>query len=79
MLMSLSAQQYQALKLALEQGNWPDGRLLTAQQKSYCMEAVIHWEARNLEADQRTGHIDLGSKADGDACDEPAILRFNDT
>lgn len=58
-----------ALKRAVEIGKFPDGRRLTDEQRALCMEAVLAWEMRHLPSDQHTGHIDRGSKKDGDVCD----------
>ncbi len=72
-----------ALRRAVELGKFPDGRRLTDEQRELCMEAVLTWEMRNLPADQHTGYIDRGSKAEGEVCDsdehveedQPFVLR----
>lgn len=51
---------YQNLKRALELGKWPDGKLLTQEQKEMCMEAVIVYEAKNLPEHERTGYMGNG-------------------
>lgn len=62
---------YQSLKRAIELGKWPDGRGLSEQQRTICMEAVIYYEnLHNLPASERVGYIDRGHK-DGDTCDSP--------
>lgn len=58
-----------ALRRAVEIGKFPDGRRLTDEQRALCMEAVLAWEIRHLPPEQRTGHIDRGSKQDGESCD----------
>jgi len=70
---------YQNLKRSIELGKWPDGRVLSREQREMSMQAVIAWETRNeVPADQRTGYIDRGSKAEGELCDddEPAVIRI---
>ncbi|MFM7275776.1 MAG: YeaC family protein [Gammaproteobacteria bacterium] len=71
---------HEGLRQAVEIGKWPDGTPLLREQRELCMQALIAWEARNLPPEQRTGHIDRGSKADGDRCatpsDEPEVIRF---
>ena len=74
----LSGEQYEALKRALELGRWPDGRLLSSEQKAHCMAAIIHWETQHLAAEQRTGHIDTGSKRRGQTCDDTQVVTITD-
>ncbi|MDF0751115.1 YeaC family protein [Marinobacter sp. 71-i] len=65
---------YQSLKGALELGKWPDGRKLTDEQRSICMEAVIYYEEHHqIPAEERVGYLDRGAKA-GTACD-PSVAR----
>lgn len=59
---------HRALRRAVELGKWPDGRVISAEQRALCMEAVIAWEARHLPEEQRVGYIDRGSKAEGELC-----------
>jgi uncharacterized protein YeaC (DUF1315 family) len=61
-----------SLKRAIEIGKWPDGKLVTQEQRSLCMEAVIAYDNKFLTQEQRVGYIDRGSKADGDLCDDDA-------
>ncbi len=64
----LTPETYQALRRAVEIGKWPDGRILTAEQKEHCMSAVIAWDFRHQEENQRVGYIDRGSKKEGEMC-----------
>lgn len=48
---------YQKFKTAIEVGKWPDGKLLTVEQKEICMQAVIAYEYKNMHESQRTGFI----------------------
>ena len=59
-----------SLKRAIEIGKWPDGKLLTQEQRSLCMEAVIAYDNKFLTEEQRVGYIDRGSKSDGELCDD---------
>lgn len=53
---------YKNLKRAVELGKWPDGRVLTQQQRETSMQAVIAYELEhNVVADQRTGFVDTSS------------------
>ena len=60
---------YASLKRALEIGKWPDGRVLTDEQRAHCMDAVIAYDHRRKPEEQRVGYIDKGSKSEGDSCD----------
>lgn len=65
---------YQSLKRALELGKWPDGRKLSDEQRSICMEAVIYYEDHHqVPVEERVGYLDRGTKA-GTACD-PSVAR----
>lgn len=76
----LSPEIYASLKQALELGKWPDGRILSEEQKSICMEAVLSWEAaKNMPAEQRTGYIDRGHKAQGEICDDEQVINIKDS
>ncbi|HSB95796.1 MAG TPA: DUF1315 family protein [Spongiibacteraceae bacterium] len=63
---------YRNLKRAVEIGKWPDGRVLTAEQRALSMQAVIAFEARHLDERERTGFIDRGAKQEGELCDDEA-------
>lgn len=64
---------YQRLKSAVELGKWPDGRLLSEEQKQISLQAVIAYEIKhNLPEDQRIGFIDGGTNCGGPAGKEKA-------
>lgn len=49
---------YQALKTGVELGRWPNGQVLTNQQRSLSMEAVIRYEVEHqIPPEQRVGYI----------------------
>jgi len=68
---SMTPAIHQALRRAVELGKWPDGRALSDEQRSLCMQAVITWESRHLPEEQRTGYIDRGHKVEGELCSDP--------
>ena len=35
-------------KTAIETSKWPDGRVLTQEQRETCMQAVVAWEFKHL-------------------------------
>ena len=57
LIAQLTPQVYQRLKAAIEIGKWPDGRVITADQKASCMEAVLRYQAMKLDANQHSGYM----------------------
>lgn len=64
----LPADVVERFKTALETGKWPDGQVLSEEQKAQCMEAVLIYEAQHKSPQEQTGYIDRGSKAEGELC-----------
>jgi uncharacterized protein YeaC (DUF1315 family) len=56
LLDSITPEIYQRFQTAVEIGKWPDGRELSEEQKSLCMQAIIAYDQRNPEA-ERTGYV----------------------
>ena len=54
---ALNPEIYEKFKTAIEIGKWPDGRPLSAEQKQICMQAVIAYEHKYVEAENRTGYV----------------------
>lgn len=71
LLATLTPELVAAFRRAIETGKWPDGRRLSDEQRSTCMQAVIAWEHRHLPESERTGYIDKGEKEEGESCDNP--------
>lgn len=69
MLAILDPEIVSRLKTAVEIGKWPNGIVLTTEQRQICMQAVIAWEAQNLPEKERSGYIDKGHKEEGEECD----------
>jgi len=67
---SMTPEIYQGLRRAVEIGKWPNGTVLTAEQRREALQAVIAWGKLHLPEEQRVGYIDKGHKA-GDSCDDP--------
>ncbi|AWL12150.1 uncharacterized protein HMF8227_01677 [Saliniradius amylolyticus] len=57
MLKAMTPEVYQRLSQAVETGKWPDGSLLTDEQRETCMQAVMVYQARVLESDE---HMTVG-------------------
>ena len=69
MLNVLDPEIVQRLKTAVEIGKWPNGIVLTAEQRQTCMQAVYAWEMKNLPETERSGYIDRGTKEEDEHCD----------
>lgn len=54
---SITPEIYENLKTSIELGKWPDGRILTPEQKEHSMQAVIAYEKKHIPAEERTGYI----------------------
>ena len=68
----MNVEVYAALKLALELSKWPDGRRLDEQQRDFCMQAIILFEAKHLPEHDRIG-FDLSASCKSKS-DEPQAI-----
>ena len=68
---SMTPEIYRSLRRAVELGKWPDGRLLSPEQRGESLQALIAWGELHLPESERIGFIDRGHKA-GEMCDDPA-------
>jgi uncharacterized protein YeaC (DUF1315 family) len=59
---SLSPDIVARLRRGVETGRWPDGRVVTPEQREHSLQAIIAWEQRHLPEEQRTGYIDRSAK-----------------
>jgi len=72
----LDPELYERFKKALELGKWPDGRVLTREQKEICLQTVIVYEdAHDVPEQERVGYIDNArkKKKGGDGSDEMPV------
>jgi uncharacterized protein YeaC (DUF1315 family) len=75
----LSPEIYERFKQALELGKWPDGRMLSKDQKEICLQAVILYEtAQGIPEHLRTGYVDATKKTSpcGPKHDDPDPVRI---
>ena len=56
LLSKITPEVYLSLKRSIEIGRWPDGRKLTSEQRSLCMQAVIAYE-QDLPENRKTGFV----------------------
>ena len=84
LLSTLTPEIVVSLKRAVELGKWPDGRVLTRQQREHSLQAVLAWEVKNLPEEQRTGYMPQSCKSSETAQsakpvgEQETILRFQD-
>lgn len=72
---NLTPNIYQRLKKAVELGKWPDGRLLSEEQKEISLQAVIAYEIKqNLPESERIGYIEGGTSCGGPAGKQSAAV-----
>jgi len=70
---SLSPEVYARLVRAVELGKWPDGRVVTAEQRANALQAIIAWGERHLQPADRIGAIAREPLPAG-ACDAPGEI-----
>ena len=56
-LKAMTPDVYQQFLRAIETGRWPNGDLLSAEQRATCMEAIIIYEHKHVDKSQRTGFV----------------------
>ncbi|MCG6266509.1 YeaC family protein [Vibrio furnissii] len=66
---AITPEAYDRLVFAVETGKWPEGTLLSQEQRDYCMQAVMLYQSKhNLNADHMTvgvgGDMVFKSKAE---------------
>ncbi|MGV1717884.1 YeaC family protein [Vibrio furnissii] len=66
---AITPEAYDRLVFAVETGKWPEGTLLSQEQRDYCMQAVMLYQSKhNLNADHMTvgvgGDVVFKSKAE---------------
>ena len=57
LISQLTPEIYLSLKTAIEIGKWPDGRVLTKDQKVSCMEAILCYQSMKLDSQQHSGYM----------------------
>jgi uncharacterized protein YeaC (DUF1315 family) len=67
---TLSPEMYQRLVRAVEMGKWPDGKVVTPEQRAHAMQAIIAWGERHLPEQERVGYVQKKQK-DSEPCDTP--------
>lgn len=55
---TMTPEIYERLKLAVETGKWPDGSVLSEEQRASSLQAVMMYQSLNMKSDQ---HMTLNS------------------
>jgi len=78
LISSMTPQIYQNMKEAVELGRWGDGRTMSKEQKSHCVEAMIRFEhLHGIGETERVGYVDMSNKRKkASSADEPQPLKI---
>lgn len=58
---AITPDAYERLLFAVETGKWPEGAVLTQEQRDYCMQAIMLYQSKhNVEAD----HMSVDQKGE---------------
>jgi len=61
---SLTAQQYDSLKTAVELGRWPDGRVLAGEQRELSLRVLIAYDLKHKSEQDRIGYVPVSKPTD---------------
>jgi uncharacterized protein YeaC (DUF1315 family) len=75
---SLTPEMVSDLKRAIELGKFPDGRVVSEEQKELMIEATILYDALKLPEEDRTGFIHRKKQASGILDTVPDIIPSKD-
>lgn len=67
LLAALTPERYEVLKKSVELGKWPDGRVLTAEEKESSLQVLIAYDIRHKAVEDRIGYVDQTKKT---ACED---------
>lgn len=57
LLASMTPEIHAQLKEAVALGRWENGERLNEEQKALCLQAIIAYDAKFIETDQRVGYV----------------------
>jgi len=78
LLAALTPEQYEVLKRSVELGKWPDGRLLTTEEKESSLQVLIAYDICHKPVDERIGYVDTQKNTlceDEHSADKNIILK----
>ncbi len=71
----ITPELYSTFRRALELGRWPDGREMTPEQRTHCLDAVIAYDQLHHPEEERVGFIDRSRKP---AAEAEQLMQFAD-
>ena len=78
LVISLTPEMADSLKRAIELGKFPDGHVVSGQQRELMLEATIIYDSLKLPEQDRTGFIHRKKTASGILNSSPDIIPFKD-
>lgn len=57
LISNITPQVLDNLKRAVEIGRWPNGQVVTQEQRENCLQAIIAYEQFNVPTEERTGYV----------------------
>ena len=78
LVISLTPEMADSLKRAIELGKFPDGHVVSGQQRELMLEATIIYDSLKLPEQERTGFIHRKKTASGILDSIPDIIPFKD-
>ena len=61
LLAAMTPDVYERLRQAVETGKWPDGKVLSDEQKENCLQAVLLYQARIAQSNE---HMTVGERGE---------------
>ena len=78
LVISLTPEMADDLKRAIELGKFPDGSVVSGQQRELMLEATIIYDSLKLPEQERTGFIHRKKTASGILDSNPDVIPFKD-
>ncbi|MCW8886474.1 MAG: YeaC family protein [Motiliproteus sp.] len=76
LLENMTPEMHTAMRQAVELGKWPDGRVLSDEERETCLQAVIAYDHQNLDPAQRVGYVGERKNCSDDGPDEKKSMRL---
>ena len=76
LLAQVTPDVYEQLKRAVEIGKWPNGLVLSKEQRGHCLQAVIAYEQKHIPEQERTAYVPPKPTPCGSPDDETQPLSF---
>ncbi len=84
-LENMTPEVYHVLRESMELGKWPNGRVLTEEEREAGLQAIIVYEHQRLPESERVGYMPSSCKSTDSSPSidnketEKSILRFKDS